>query len=128
MTALGGAMAMGTLARTLSSLVEAMPILKTAGFNQLIGFLADMASFGRISSNTIGKLYDVALGDQVEAYIRERIRSKMPDLQQVHGWYAQGELTYDEWAQYMSWFGYKNSDFSHLRRTPGDGRVTSRCR
>jgi len=100
----------GMHAHHLAQLFEMIPWSKHFGMNMLPAFMADMAGFGAIASQTWGRAVGEGVGRAAGYEINASMRSRIPDPRMLEQMVFEGQLSEEDQAALLAFQGY-NDDY-----------------
>lgn len=100
------AMGFGLEAQMLSYSAEALTPLKQMGFNQLAGFLGDLAGFQRIAQGLMGTIETAGIYTPLQWAANRRFRPTLPRLGDIEMMFAKYALTREQTFDILRRLGY----------------------
>mgnify|MGYP001571141687 FL=1 len=111
------AIGFGTAAQAMAYAFEAMSPLKTFGFNQLAGFLGDLAGFKRIADGLMGTVESAAIYQPLRWEANRRFRPTLPSESMLSVLYAKRLISAEYYQDVLARQGLPDQVVSLL---PGD--------
>jgi len=106
----------GMHAHHLAELLEMIPWTKHFGMNMLPAFMADMAGFGAIASQTWGRAIGEGVGRAAGYEINASMRSRIPDPRMLEQMVFEGQLSLPDQKVLLAFSGY-NDDYIDRMQT-----------
>lgn len=110
------AVGFGLTAQAIAFTAEAMTPLKQMGFNQIAGFVADLAGFQRIAAGLMGTIENAAIYRPLMYEANRRYRPNIPDDRQLTLMFQKRSLTRGELSEFQEKLGLPDL---YINRLPG---------
>jgi hypothetical protein len=105
----------GMHAHHLAELLEMIPWTKHFGMNMLPAFMADMAGFGQIASQTWGRAVGEGVGRAAGYEINASMRSRLPDPRMLEQMVFEGQLSEGDQAALLAFSGYNDDWIARMQ-------------
>lgn len=116
LTALAGATAAGSLAHWVSVATEIFYPTKNLGLQQIAAIVADVGSYSRIITASMGVMITLAIRQPFEYYIKKLIRPSIPNERTLIELLQRRELTVDDFRKNMAYTGYSEKWIDNITK------------
>ena len=116
-TALATTIAFGATAHGLATAAELFHPFKTMGVHYLSAFVAQMAGFGIIVSQTVGQLARLAIGQPYRYRLNEQYRPFLPDVSTLQTLAVKPDIQIADFRQAMKYWGFRDEWIDAIERT-----------
>lgn len=107
------AVKLGTEAHLLSIALEASSYTKHFGFQQIAGFVAELAAFGEIAKETWGQASKAAMGRPLEYKMNSLTRSHLPSDREIRDGWSHRIISEDKTRETLAFHGFSEEWIEH---------------
>ena len=116
LTALAGATAAGSIAHWVSVATEIFYPTKNLGLQQIAAIVADVGSYSRIITASMGVMITLAIRQPFEYYIKKLIRPQIPNERTLIELLQRRELSVDDFRKNMAYTGYSEKWIDNITK------------